>query len=182
MLGKEHISATYRALNPGQAVPTLVLDNGQVLTQSMAILDWLEDTYPHAPLLPSDAYARAQVRAAAHVIALDVHPINNLRVMDHLKSLGHTQNDRLGWMRHWMTKGFETYQNLLPTGGRFSFSFSFGESITQADLCLSGQMINAIRWGVDMTPFGRLTDIDNAMRDVPAIVAALPEAQPDAQI
>lgn len=167
----------YAALNPGRGVPTLVLDDGTVLTQSMAILDWLEETYPDPALLPSDPLARAHVRAAAQVIAMDVHPVNNLRVVGHLKRMGHSADEVRDWMCHWMAEGFSAFQRLIAPTGRFGF----GDAPTQADLCLVGQMVNARRWGLDMTPFARLVEIDEAARAIPAIHAALPEHQPDAQ-
>ena len=170
-------SADYTAINPVQGVPALVLDDGQVLTQSMAILDWLEETHPTPSLLPADPVARAQVRAAAQVIALDIHPVNNLKVLSYLKSLGHDQNAVTAWMCYWMARGLTAYQSLILPSGRYSF----GDDVTQADLCLVGQMVNARRWGLDLSPFARLVDIDTAARSLPAIIAAMPENQPDAQ-
>lgn len=168
----------YAALNPVQGVPTLVLADGTALTQSMAILDWLEETHPEPPLLPADPLARAQVRAAAQVIASEIHPVNNLKVVAHLKSLGHDPQEATDWMCHWMQKGFAAYQQLIPRAGRYSF----GDAITQADLCMVGQMVNARRWGLDLSPFARLTAIDEAARALPEIAAALPENQPDAKL
>ncbi len=169
-------SPDYAALNPVQGVPTLVLNDGTVLTQSMAILDWLDETYPDPALLPSDPVARAHVRAAAQIIATEIHPINNLKVVGRLKEMGHTADEATDWMCHWMAKGFSAYQSVIETDG----AFSFGASLTQADLCLVGQMVNARRWGLDLTPFARLVSIDEAARAIPAIAAALPEHQPDA--
>lgn len=170
-------AAEYTALNPGVGVPTLVLDDGTVLTQSMAILDWLEETHPDPALLPRDPVARAHVRAAAQVIAMDIHPVNNLKVLARMNSLGHDQSDCVDWMHHWMDKCFAAYQALLP---EHDGPYSFGETMTQADLCLVGQMVNARRWGLDLAPFTRLCAIDAAARTSPEIVAALPENQPDA--
>lgn len=166
----------YTVLNPMEGVPVLVLPDGTVLTQSMAILDWLDDAFPTPSLLPADPLARAMVKAAAQVIAADVHPVNNLKVLNRLKAMGHSQAECVAWMCHWMGKGFAAYQSLIPASGRFSF----GATLTQADLCLVGQMFNARRWGLDIAPFGRLVDIDAAATDLPEIAAALPEHQPDA--
>ncbi|WP_425101885.1 maleylacetoacetate isomerase [Tropicibacter sp. S64] len=167
----------YAALNPVEGVPTLILDDGTVLTQSMAILDWLEETYPEPALLPADPVHRAMVRAAAQVIALEIHPVNNLKVGAALKARGFDQQAVVDWMCHWMDKGFAAYQRLILSEGRFSF----GDTPTQADLCLVGQMVNARRWGLDLAPFARLVEIDEAARALPQIAAALPENQPDAQ-
>ena len=167
----------YAALNPVEGVPTLVLEDGTVLTQSMAILDWLEDAHPRPALLPADPVARAHVRAAAQVIAMEVHPVNNLKVGAALKARGFDQDGVVDWMCHWMDKGFAAYQRLIDAEGRFSF----GETLTQADLCLVGQMVNARRWGLDLAPFARLVEIDEEARAIPQIAAALPEHQPDAQ-
>ncbi|MBV2359736.1 maleylacetoacetate isomerase [Thalassococcus sp. CAU 1522] len=166
----------YVALNPGAGVPTLVLDDGTVLTQSMAILEWLDEVYPDPPLLPRHPLERARVRAAADVFAADVHPVNNLRVVMHLKSLGHGPDACRDWMHHWMIAGFAAFQAMIRPDTRFCF----GDSVTQADLCLVAQMVNAVRWGVDMAPFARLTAIDAAARALPPIAAALLETQPDA--
>lgn len=176
LLDGEHRGAAFRAMNPGAGVPALGLEDGTVLSQSLAILDWIEETWPEPPLLPSDPLARARVRAAAQVIALDIHPVNNLKILGQLKSMGHSQDECVGWMHHWMHEGFAAYQAMLPDAGRYSF----GDSLTQADLCLVGQMVNARRWSLDLSGFDRLTAIDAAARALPEIAAALPEAQPDA--
>ncbi|MDO6731781.1 maleylacetoacetate isomerase [Marinovum sp. 2_MG-2023] len=167
---------SYQTLNPGKGVPTLVLDDGTVLTQSMAILDYLETRYPEPALLPVDPIARAKVRAAADQIALDIHPVNNLKVVSHLKSLGHSQDDAVAWMNHWMTEGFTAFQHLI----RPDTAFCFGDSPGLADLCLVGQLYNARRWQCDLAPFGRLTDIDARCQQIDAIASAMPERQPDA--
>lgn len=162
----------YTALNPVQGVPTLVLENGAALTQSMAVLEWLEEVYPTPPLLPADALERAQVRAASLVLAVDVHPVINLKVLLRLQDMGHDQDEVVAWMHHWMRHGFNAFQSLI----RNDTTFSFGETPGMADLCLTGQLINARRWGVDMTPFARLDGIDAACRDIPEIARALPQA------
>lgn len=178
LLEGEHKGDAFRALNPGAGVPALVLEDGTVLSQSLAILDWIEETYPDPPLLPSDPTERARVRAAAQVIALEIHPINNLKILGQLKAMGHSQDACVAWMHHWMQDGFATYQAMLPPGG----TYSFGDRLTQADLCLVGQMVNARRWNLDLAPFDRLVAIDAAARALPEIAAALPEAQPDATL
>lgn len=168
--------ADFLGMNPAGGVPVLVFEDGTVLRQSMAILDWLEETYPEPALLPSDPVARARVRAAAQVIAMDIHPVNNLKVGNMLKSLGHSQDEVVRWMCHWMTEGFYAFQAMIAPEGRYCF----GDDLTQADLCLVGQMVNARRWGLDLAPFTRLVEIDARAGELPAIAAAMPEAQPDA--
>ncbi len=167
----------YVALNPGKGVPTLVLDDGTVLTQSLAIIDYLDAANPEPPFLPDDPLQRARVNAAAQTIAMDIHPINNLKVSTHLKSrYGLSPEDSIEWFRHWMTEGFHAYQALLPDGT----TFSFGDKPDLADICLVAQLYNAHRWGVDMAPFGRLLEIEERALDLPAFDAARPENQPDA--
>lgn len=166
----------YVALNPGQGVPALVTGDGTVLTQSMAILDWLEETHPAPALLPDDPVQRAQVRAAALTIACDIHPVNNLRVIRALKSMGHSQDETVSWMNDWMTRGFATFDALIAP----DTPFCFGDRPGLADLCLVPQLYNAHRWGCDLSAFPRLTGIEARCLALPAFDAARPEAQPDA--
>ena len=166
----------YAALNPGQGVPTLMLDDGTVLTQSMAILDWLEETQPDPALLPADPVARAQVRAAALTIATDIHPVNNLRVVGKLKAMGHSTDEATEWMNDWMTRGFAAFADLIEPDAKFCF----GDTPGLADLCLVPQLYNAHRWGCDLAPFGRLAEIEARCLALPAFDGARPEAQPDA--
>jgi maleylacetoacetate isomerase len=167
----------YAALNPGQGVPTLVLGDGTALTQSMAILDWLEETHPAPALLPPDPLSRAQVRAAALGIATDVHPVNNLRVVQRLKSLGHSQAETVAWMNGWMQDGFAAFERLI----RHDTPFCFGDTPGLAELCLVPQLYNAHRWGCDLAPFQRLREIEKRCLSLPAFDAARPENQPDAE-
>lgn len=166
----------YTALNPAQGVPALVLDDGTVLRQSMAILEWLEETLPEPPLLPRDPLDRAHVRAAAQVIAADIHPVNNLRVISKLKSLGHRQETAVAWMNDWMTRGLTAFDKMIDVSG----PYCFGGTPGLADLCLVPQLYNAHRWGCDLTPFPRLTGIESRCLDLPAFAAARPDNQPDA--
>ncbi|HBZ44163.1 MAG TPA: maleylacetoacetate isomerase [Maritimibacter sp.] len=170
-------SDDYVAVNPGRGVPALVLEDGAVLTQSMAILDWLEETHPEPALLPSGPVARAHVRAAALGIATDIHPVNNLRVVGRLKSMGHSQDEAVDWMNHWMIEGFTAFQSLIER----DTPFCFGEAPGLADLCLVPQLYNAHRWGTDLTRFARLTEIEARCLDLAAFDAARPEAQADAK-
>lgn len=178
LVAGEQRAPGYVAMNPIEGVPTLVLDDGTVLTQSLAIIDYLEAVAPAPALLPADPVARARVLAAAHTIAMDIHPVNNLRVGARLKSEhGLEQDDVVAWMAHWMQKGFAAYEALLPAGP----TFSFGEAPGLADICLVAQLYNAHRWGVDMSPFPRLATIERAALALPAFDAARPEHQPDAE-
>lgn len=168
----------YAALNPGQGVPTLVLEDGTVLTQSMAILDYLDQVAPGPALLPKEAVLRAKVMAAAHTIALDIHPVNNLKVVGHLKAQhGASQDEGIAWMCHWMREGFRAYLALLPENRS---AFSFGDTPLLCDICLVAQLYNAHRWGVDMSGFERLLDIEAEAMKIDAFRRAKPEAQPDA--
>ena len=166
----------YARLNPIEGVPTLVLEDGRALTQSMAILDWLEAEYPAPPLLTGDAFAHAQQRAAALCIATDIHPVNNLKVVTKIKSMGHSSKDTTAWMCHWMTTGFTAFEKLIQP----NTSYCFGDAPGLADLCLVPQIYNAHRWGVDLAPFTRLTDIESRCLSQPAFDIARPENQPDA--
>lgn len=170
-------SPGYTALNPSQGVPALVLEDGTVLTQSLAIIDYLDVTVPAPPLLPAAPLERAKVQAAAQVIALDIHPVNNLKLLGHLKGeYGLTAENGIDWMRHWMTEGLRAFQALLPEGK----AFTFGDEPLLSDICLVAQLYNAHRWGVDMTPFARLLEIEAHALKLPAFEAARPENQPDA--
>ena len=167
--------ASFLSVNPVAGVPALELGDGQVLTQSMAILEWLEAAHPAPALLPSDPVEAAQVRAAALIMATDVHPVNNLKVGQKLKSMGHPQEDVVAWMIDWMERGLTAYQALIPGG-----TYSFGDQVTLADICLVAQLYNAHRWGVDLAPFAQLTEIEARCLALPAFDAARPENQPDA--
>jgi len=166
----------YTALNTVAGVPTLVRDDGAVLTQSMAILEWLEATHPEPAMLPTDPVTAAQVRAAAMVVASDIHPVNNLKVGGKLKQMGHSQEDVVAWMNDWMTRGFKAFQALLPK----DTAFCFGDAPSLADICLIPQLYNAHRWGCDLAGFQRLTEIEARCLAIPAFDAARPETQPDA--
>ena len=176
LLGGAQGNEDYLALNPIAGVPTLVLDNGTVLTQSMAILEYLEASQPDPALLPHDKLLAAQVRAAAMVIASDIHPLNNLKVNKALKQRGFTDVEVVEWMIDWMDRGFFAYDMLVASDTAFSFT----EAPTFADLCLVPQLYNAHRWGMDLSRFPRLTEIETRCLELPAFAQAHPNAQPDA--
>ena len=175
--GQQH-APDYVALNPSHLVPTLVLDDGTPLTQSLAICEYLDITNPEPPLLPTDPVQRAHVKAAALVLAADVHPVNNLRVVQHLEvRFGASREDSAEWMRHWTGKGFDALQQMV----RDDTPFAFGDEPGFADICLVAQYYNARRWDLDLTPYARLTEIEQNCLALPAFDAARPENQPDAQ-
>lgn len=171
-------STDYAALNPGLGVPTLVLDDGTVLTQSLAILDYL-DAIATPRLLPDDPVARAKVMAAAHAIALDVHPVNNLRVVQHLRTKhGASAEDAQAWMQHWMHAGFAATEAMVSD----DTPFAFGNAPDLADICITAQLYNAHRWGVDLTAYPKLQRVEAACLALPEITAAHPDQQPDAKV
>ena len=174
--GQQH-AADYTALNPSHLVPTLQLNDGTALTQSLAIVEYLDITHPEPPLLPADLIQRAHVKAAALVIAADMQPINNLRVVQHLGAkFGATSADKSEWMRHWMKSGFDALLKMVKP----DTPFAFGDTAGFADICLTAQYYNARRWGLDLTPYTRLTEIEQNCLALPAFDAARPENQPDA--
>ncbi|MEP4196884.1 MAG: maleylacetoacetate isomerase [Aliishimia sp.] len=179
LVAGEQRDPTYMSLNPGAGVPTLVLDDGTALTQSMAILDYIDATWPEPRLIPADPLERAKVLAAAHSFALDVHPVNNLRVVKHIQNEFTTTDDTVReWMQHWMTKGCTALEEQISP----DTTFSFGEAPDIADLCLVAQLYNAHRWGVDLTPFPKINRVETACLAIPEIAAAHPDKQPDAKV
>ncbi len=143
----------------------------------MAILRYLDGCYPTPSLWPADARIAAQVEAAASLIATDIHPVNNLKVGQKLKSMGHTQEDVVEWMNHWMREGLLAFNALLPNDCLFCFDNTPGI----ADICLVPQLYNAHRWGTDLVGLDRLIDIEQRCLKLDAFDAARPENQPDAQ-
>ena len=177
--GGEQHSDTYNNINPGHTVPSLVLDDGTAITQSLAIISYLDEICPEPALLPSDPVARAKVYAAAQLIVCDVHPLNNLRVIQYLKQqLGHDDEQAITWMKHWMEHGFKALEKLVDTSTRFCFG---DDQPGLADICLVAQLYNAHRWGVDMERFQRLTEIEKQCQSIPAFVISHPDQQNDAE-
>lgn len=176
--GGEQKQPEYSAKNPQKLVPALE-DGGRVLTQSLAIIEYLEEQYPHRALLPADAAGRARVRALAQLIACDIHPLNNLRVLGYLKdTLAAGEDARSQWYRHWVQQGFAALETLLQSDqtGRFCH----GDAPGLADCCLVPQVYNARRFGVDLSPYSTIVRIDAACSALEAFQAAAPENQPDA--
>jgi maleylacetoacetate isomerase len=176
----EQAAPDHLALNPQGLVPTLEVAGQGVLTQSLAILEWLDETQPGPKLLPEDAWGRARVRALAQIIACDTHPIQNLRVLQYLKrELGQEQAAIDAFARHWIATGLAAFEARLaePETGHFCH----GEAPGLADLCLVPQLGNARRFGCDLGPYPRILAIEAAFGALPAFAAAAPEAQPDAE-
>ncbi|WP_334161104.1 maleylacetoacetate isomerase [Phenylobacterium sp.] len=174
--GGQH-SDEYRALNAQELVPSLVTEDGHTLTQSLAILEWLEEVHPVPPLLPADAYDRAVVRAMAGIVACDIHPLNNLRIQQQLTSLGVDDAGREAWSQRWINDGFRA---LEPMVARHGAGFAFGATPTLADCCLIPQVYSAHRYGVAMDPYPAIAAVAARAAEHPAFAAAHPDRQPDA--
>ncbi len=176
--GEQHMPA-FRDANPQGLVPVLT-HGSRTFRQSMAILEYLEEAWPAPPLLPSESRDRARVRALAQAVACEIHPLNNLRVLQHLEGeMGVSQEGRDAWVRHWVEEGFEAIEAMLvdhPSTGRFCE----GDTPGLADCCLVPQVYNARRFKVDMAPFPTIARIEAACLALPAFDAARPERQPDA--
>ena len=176
--GEQHGEA-YRALNPQQLVPCL-RDGERVFTQSMAIMEYLEETHPEPPLLPADARSRARVRALAQVVASDVHPLGNLRVLQYLEGrLGQDEASRLAWSRHWIETGFDALETMLA-GSSATGRYCHGDAPGLADACLVPQVYNAVRWKLPLERWPTIARIHAACNELEAFRRAVPEAQPDA--
>jgi maleylacetoacetate isomerase len=174
--GRQH-SAEFRAINPHGRVPALALDSGDILTQSMAIIEYLDETHPKPALLPIDPVKRARVRAFAQTIACDIHPLNNLIALQYLRrTLKHEQPAIDAWYHHWILQGFDTLEATIQPG-----PYAFGGEVTQADICLVPQMFNARRLKVPLDKFPKLVAVDAACLKLAAFDKARPENQPDAE-
>jgi maleylacetoacetate isomerase len=175
----EHRAPDYLALNPQGLIPALEHD-GAVLSQSLAIIEFLDEKYPDPPLLPAEPLARAQIRSISLAIACDIHPLNNLRVLNYLRRELQQSDDRVNaWYRHWITVGFTGLEQQVRaySGGA---RFCHGDALSIADICLVPQVYNARRFNTDLTPFPTLVAISTHLESLPAFAAARPEAQADA--
>ena len=171
----------YLELNPQGLVPSLVTDGGEVLTQSLAIIEWLDETHREPPLMPSDSAGRARVRSLALSIACDIHPLNNLRVLNYLTgTLGATDAQRDGWYRYWCDVGFEALETRLARDAATG-AFCHGATPTLADICLVPQLANSRRVNLDLSPYPTLLRIEAACAALPAFAGAAPAKQPDAE-
>jgi len=178
--GGEQLTEAYRAVNPAALLPALD-DDGSVIGQSLAIIEYLEETRPQVPLLPTAAADRARVRALALTVAADTHPLGNLRVLKYLKGeLNLSEEVKLEWQRHWLSAGMATLERLLagdPRTGRYCH----GDMPTLADCCLVPQVFGAQRFGVDLAPYPTVMRIFDACAELPAFQQAHPSQQPDAE-
>jgi maleylpyruvate isomerase len=174
----EQRDPAYLAINPQGLVPTLQDDSGAILTQSLAIIEWLEETHPEPPLLPKDPLQRAKVRAFALVLACDTHPLQNLKVLARLRELGQGDAGVTEWAAWANREGLSACEALIA---HEAGPFCFGARPTLADLCLVPQMANARRFGVDLAVYPRLLKAEAAAKNLAAFADAVPERQPDAE-
>lgn len=173
----EQKSDDYKAKNPSGLIPALELDNGKIITQSMAILDFLENEYPQNPLLPKDNIDRAIVLSMCNIIACDTHPLNNLRVLQYLTGeLKISDEQKQDWYAHWITVNFTALESLLA---EHSGKYCFGDSATWADICLIPQVYNANRFKVDLTNFPNILKVVENYNQLEAFIKASPEKQVD---
>lgn len=177
--GGEQHADSYREMNPQQLVPTL-LHGQRRITQSLAIMEYLDECWPEPALLPGDAWGRARVRALSQLVACDIHPLNNLRVLQYLKREQGIEQDAIdAWVLHWMREGFTALEAMLDASAETGV-FCHGEFPTMADCCLIPQLYNARRFGLDLAAYPELTRIEANALALPAFDAARPEKQPDA--
>jgi maleylpyruvate isomerase len=167
----------YRAVNPQMRLPALKLDTGEVLTQSLAIIEYLDEVHPHPPLLPRDPVDRAEVRAMAQLIACDIHPLNNVGPLRYIKNeFGQDQSKIDAWYHHWILEGFDALEAMVQPG-----PYAYGTDVTLADLCIVPQVANARRLKVPLDRFPKIVAVDAACAKLAAFEEARPENQPDAE-
>ena len=178
--GGEQLTAAYKAINPQALVPALE-DGGRILTQSLAIIEYLEEKYPNRSLLPKDPADKALVRSMALVIACEVHPIQNLRVLQYVKREYNQSDEQVNrWARHWIDLGLAALEQMIVAQAKRG-RFCFGDSPTLADICLVPQLGNARRFGCDLSRYPAIMEIEKNCTALPAFADAAPERQPDAE-
>ena len=178
--GGEQLSAAYKAINPQALVPALE-DGGRILTQSLAIIEYLEETHPNPPLLPAKPADKALVRGMALVIACEIHPIQNLRVLQYVKRQYNQTDEQVNrWAQHWIDLGLEALERMIVAQPRRG-KFCFGDTPTLADICLVPQLGNARRYGCDLSPYPSILEIEKNSMALQAFADAAPEKQPDAE-
>jgi maleylacetoacetate isomerase/maleylpyruvate isomerase len=176
----EHREAAYSKVNPQALTPTLELDDGEQLAQSLAIIEYLDEIHPATPLLPKDAKGRARVRSLSLLVACEIHPLNNLRTLQYLKrALGQSEDQVNAWYRHWVADGLARFEADLARGG--AGKFCHGDSPTMADCCLVPQIFNAKRYQSDLGPYPVTMRIFDACMKLAAFDRAQPSKQPDAE-
>ena len=174
----EHRRPEYAKVNPQGLLPTLELDDGIRLNQSLAIIEYLEDKCPRPPLLPSDAVGKARVRGLAALVACEIHPLNNLRVLQHLKrSLGQSEDQVNAWYRHWIADGLAKLEAQLDPKAKFAY----GDAPTMADCCLVPQIFNAKRYDCNLAPYPTTMRVFEQCMGLEAFDRAQPAKQPDAE-
>lgn len=174
LLKEEQKSDWYLAVNPMGLVPALRLDDGTVLTQSTAMLEWLEETSTHMPLLPADPLQRSRVRAMANTIACDIHPLNNLRVLKRLVDvLGVSEDAKKEWYHHWIQLGFDALERQMVDG-----AYTAG-GLSMADVYLVPQVFNALRFDMEMSPYPKIMSVYNRCNELDAFIKAHPDNQED---
>jgi maleylacetoacetate isomerase len=176
----EHRAAAYSKVNPQALTPTLELDDGTLLAQSLAIMEYLDEVHPQPPLLPKDPKGRARVRSLALLVACEIHPLNNLRTLQHLKrALGQDEDQVNAWYRHWVADGLARFEADLAAGG--SGKYCHGDAPTMVDCCLVPQIFNAQRYKCDLAPYPVTMRIFDACMKLEAFDRAQPSKQPDAE-
>ena len=174
---RHYFRPEFRAINPQMRVPVLVTDQGDRLIQSLAIIEYLDETHPEPPLLPKDSIGRAKVRALAELIACDIHPLNNTSPLRYLKNTMDQEQSAIDtWYHHWILAGFEALEGLIAAA-----PYACGETVTIADICLVPQVANARRLKVPLDKFPKIVAVDAACLKLPAFDRARPECQPDAE-
>jgi maleylpyruvate isomerase len=176
--GGQQSSPAFRAVNPQMRVPVIALPSGEVLLQSLAIIEYLDEVYPGEPrLVPADPLARAQVRAAAQIIACDIHPLNNTSSLNYLRRQLHADEAAINaWYANWVAVGFDALEALIKPG-----PYAFGTNVSLADICLVPQVYNARRFKVPLERYPKIVAVDAACAKLPAFDKARPENQPDAE-
>jgi maleylacetoacetate isomerase/maleylpyruvate isomerase len=178
--GGEHKRADYLAINPQGFIPALEHD-GALITQSIAIIEYLDEVFPTPPLLPARAVERAVVRAMSLLVACDIHPLNNLRVLNYLKApLGQESEATSEWYKHWIAEGFAALEQLIAKHSS-SGRYAFGDTVTMADVLLVPQVANSRRFQMDLAPYPVLKKVTAHLETLPGFSAARPESQPDAE-
>jgi maleylacetoacetate isomerase len=173
----EHRRPEYAKVNPQALVPTLELDDGTRLNQSLAIIEYLDEKHPNPALLPKDGLGRARVRSLANLVASEIHPVNNLRVLQHLKrALGQSEDQVNAWYRHWVGDGLAKFEAELGSG-----KFCYGDAPSMADCCLVPQIFNAKRYNCELAPYPKTTRVFDACMKLEAFDRAQPSKQPDAE-